>query len=72
MVLLVPASVPNEQPKLGALRVRDQPYGPRNNVQSLVVEYDERDYEKKHVFRCVTGSLCCTAETDRTMEVDCN
>ena len=42
-------------------------YGTGNNIQSLVMECDESQYEKKNVHLCMTGSLCCTAEIDRTL-----
>ena len=35
-------------------------------ILSLVVEHDGGYYEKKNVCICITGSLCCTAEIDRT------
>ena len=37
-------------------------YNTRNYNQSLGIENDGRWYEKKNVYLCVTGSLCCTAE----------
>ena len=42
-------------------------YSIGNYIQSLVMEHDGRDYEKKNVYVCMTGSLCCTAEIDRTL-----
>ena len=33
----------------------------------IVMEYDGRNYEKKNVYICMTGSICCTAEFDRTL-----
>ena len=38
-----------------------------NYIQSLVMEHDGRYYEKKNVYICITGSLCCSAEMDRTL-----
>ena len=36
-------------------------------IQSLGVEHDGRQYEKKNVCICMTRSLCCTAEIDITL-----
>ena len=33
-----------------------------NAIQSLGIEYDGKYYDKKNVYICMTGSLCCTAE----------
>ena len=30
-------------------------------------EHDGREYAKKNVYRCMTGSLCCTAEIGTTL-----
>ena len=40
-------------------------YSTGNSVQSLGIEHDGREYEKKNVIR----SLCCTAEIDRTLQI---
>ena len=37
-----------------------------NSIQSLAMEHDGRSYEK-NVYICMTGSLCRTAEIDRTL-----
>ena len=42
-------------------------YSTGSNVQSLVMEHDKRYPEKENVYRHMTGSLCCSAKTDRTM-----
>ena len=39
-------------------------------VQSLAIEHDGREYEEKkhiYIYICMTGSLCYTAEIDRTL-----
>ena len=33
-----------------------------NYIQSLGIDHDGKYYEKKNVYRGMTGSLCCTAE----------
>ena len=38
-----------------------------NYIQSLGTDHDERQYEKKNVHVCMTGSLCGTAEIDATL-----
>ena len=38
-----------------------------NYIQSLETEHDRRQYEKKNVYKCVIGSLCCTAEIGTTL-----
>ena len=38
-----------------------------NYIQSAVIEHDRRSYEKKHVYVCMTWSLCWTAEMHRTL-----
>ena len=47
-------------------------YSPRNNIWSLVIEHDGGYCEKKNVYIRITGSLCCTAETDRTLQIKNN
>ena len=42
-------------------------YSTGNQIQSLVIEHDKREYEKKNVYICMTGSLCYIAEIDRTL-----
>jgi len=42
-------------------------YSTGNYIQSLVMEHDGRECEKKNVYICITGSLCHAAETDRTL-----
>jgi len=32
--------------------------------------HDEILYDKKNVYMCITGSLCCTAEIDRTLSIN--
>ena len=41
------------------------PYSTGNYIQSLGIEHDGGQYKKGNV--CMTGSLCCTAETERTL-----
>ena len=43
------------------------PYCTGKYIQSLVIEDDGIQYEKKNVYVCRTGSLGCTAESDRTL-----
>ena len=38
-----------------------------NYVQTLVTEHDGRYYEKKNIYICMTGSLCCTGEIATTL-----
>ena len=38
-----------------------------NYIQSLAIEHDRRKREKKNVYICMTGSICCTAEIDRML-----
>ena len=38
-----------------------------NYIQSLGIEHDRRQYEKKNVYMCMTGSLCRIGEMDRTL-----
>ena len=40
-------------------------YSTGNSIQSLGTDHDGREHEKKNVYVCVPGSLCCTAEIDR-------
>ena len=42
-------------------------YSIGNYVQSLGKQHDGRQYEKKNVYICMTGSLCCTAKIDITL-----
>ena len=42
-------------------------YSTGNHIQSFVMEHDGGQYEKKNVYVCMTGSLCCTPEIDRTL-----
>ena len=44
-------------------------YSIENCVPSLVTEHNGRQYEKKNVYIHIhmAGSLCCTAEIDRTL-----
>ena len=44
-------------------------YGTGNHIQSLRIEHDGRQYEKKNEYKGMTGSLCCTEETDTTQEI---
>jgi len=37
-------------------------YSTGNYIQSPRIDGDRRYYEKKNVYICLTGSLCCTAE----------
>ena len=44
------------------------PYDTGNNIQSLGIEHDGKQYEKKCVYNiCMTWSLCSTAEIDKTL-----
>ena len=43
-------------------------YGTGNSMQSLGIDHDGRQYEKKNV--CITGSVCGTAEPDPTLEIN--
>ena len=43
------------------------PYSTRNYIQSLGTGHDVRQYEKKNVYVCMTGSLCYTAENGTTL-----
>ena len=47
-------------------------YSTGNYIQSLVMEHDGRFFEKKNVYLCMTGSLCCTAEIDKTLSITSN
>ena len=38
-------------------------YSTGNSIQSLGIEHDGRQYEKKNIYVCMTGSLCCTASS---------
>ena len=38
-----------------------------NYIQSLAMEHDGGSREKKNTYICMTGSLCRTAEIDRTL-----
>ena len=38
-----------------------------NYIQPLGIDHDGRQYEKKNVYICRTGSLCYTAEMDTTL-----
>ena len=38
-----------------------------NTIQFLGIECDERQNEKKNVYICMTGSLCCTAKIGTTL-----
>ena len=33
------------------------------------MEHDGRLFEKKNVYMCIIGSLCCRAEVDRTKKI---
>ena len=37
-----------------------------NYIQCLGIEHDGRQCEKRTVYLCMIGSLCCTAEIDTT------
>ena len=43
---------------------------PGNSMQSLGIDQDGRYYEKKNIYICMTGSLCCTAEMDTTLHIN--
>ena len=45
-------------------------YSTENCIQTLVIERDGRWYEKKNVYIYMTGSLRCTAEIDRTLQIN--
>ena len=42
-------------------------YSTGNYIQSLVMEHDGRQHEKKNAYICINGSLCCVVEIDRTL-----
>ena len=42
-------------------------YSPGNCIYSLAMEHAGGQCEKKNFHMCVTGSLCCTVEIDRTL-----
>ena len=44
----------------------------KSRLDALWLEHDGRQYEKKNVYICITGSLCCTAEMDKTLEITYN
>ena len=35
-------------------------------IQSLGIEHDGRQCEKKNIYVCMTGSICCKAEINTT------
>ena len=41
-----------------------------NSIQSLGMVQDGGSCEKKNVHICITGSLCCTAEMGRTLQIN--
>ena len=45
-------------------------YSTGNYIQSLGIDHDERQYKKKNVFICMTGSLCCTEEIGTTLYIN--
>ena len=47
-------------------------YSTGSYIQSLWVEHDGREYETKNMYICMTGSLCCTEETDTIVQVNYN
>ena len=47
-------------------------YSTGSYIQSLGVEHDGREYETKNMYICMTGSLCCTEETDTIVQVNYN
>ena len=47
-------------------------YSTGNSIHSRVMERDGGECEKKNVYVCTTGSLCCAAETDRTLYINYN
>ena len=47
-------------------------YSTGSYIQSLRVEHDGREYETKNMYICMTGSLCCTEETDTIVQVNYN
>ena len=42
-------------------------YSTGDYIQLLVIEHDERQYDKKSIYIHMTGSLCYTVEIDRTL-----
>ena len=44
-----------------------QLYCTGNYTQSLGTQHDGKYHERKNVYICMTGSLCYTAEIDRTV-----
>ena len=44
-------------------------YSTGNYIQSLGIESDGREHEKKniYIYICMTGSFCCIVEIDRSL-----
>ena len=42
-------------------------YSTGNYILSPGIDYDGNDYKKRNVYKCMTGSLCCTVETGTTL-----
>ena len=38
-----------------------------NYIQYPVVNHQGKEYEKEQIYICITGSLCCTAEINNTV-----
>ena len=45
-------------------------YSTGNYIQSLGIEQDERQYEIKNIYVCMTSSLCCIEEIDTTLKIN--
>ena len=42
-------------------------YSTANYIQSLIIDHEGRQYKKGNAYKCMTGSLCCTAEIGTTL-----
>ena len=58
--------------KFGMDRQRGLQYSTGNCAESLVVEHDGGNCEKKNVYKYIIGLLCYTAEIDRTWKINYN
>ena len=45
-------------------------YSTGNYIQSLLMKHDGEYYEEKNTY--MTGSVCCTVEIDRTLQINYN
>ena len=42
-------------------------YSTGNYIQYIVINHNEKEYEKEYIYICITDSLCCTAETNKIL-----